>query len=156
MQQVSDWLAGTALNQAIATTAWAIPGIQTVHILALAVVFTAALLLSLRLAGAGLSVLPLARLAAHYTRLIWLMLAVLLVSGGLLIVAEPGRTLVNPVFYAKMLLLLAAVALTLWLAAAARREAGNPAPLQALLAALAVVLWICIIFAGRFIAYVED
>ena len=45
--------------------------------------------------------------------------------------------------------------LTLWLAAAAKRP-GKPNSLHLAAAALAPLLWVVIIFAGRFIAYTES
>lgn len=155
IHQFGDWLSGTAFSQSIQTSSWAIPGIQTVHLVALALTFTAAIIVSLRFAGFGITSEPLAQLASRYTGLIWKLLLVLLVSGGLLITAEPGRTITNPVFYLKMSMLAAVILLTLWLVARARRGSAATA-LQKIVAALAVVLWIGIIFAGRMIAYIES
>jgi cytochrome bd-type quinol oxidase subunit 2 len=154
IHQFGDWLAATAPSQAIQASTWAIPTIQSVHILALALVFTLGILLALRFAGLGLSVEPLADLAARSTRRIWLLLVVLAVTGLLLITAEPGRTITNPVFYAKMIMLAAVIAVTLLLAFIARRV-EKPNALHVALAVLAVLLWIGIIFAGRLIAYIE-
>lgn len=155
LHQFSDSLSSTAFSQAIQTTSWAIPGIQTIHIIALALLASGALLLALRVAGYGLVAEPLAQLAARFTRLIWLMLLVLVVSGALLITAEPGRTITNPVFYAKMIMLAVVIGLTLWLSAASRRS-EKPSALLISVAGLSVLLWIGIIFAGRLIAYYES
>ena len=45
------WLDQTALSQAIQATSWAVPTVQTVHILSVAVVITSTLMLDLRLIG---------------------------------------------------------------------------------------------------------
>jgi len=156
MHQFSDWLSATAFSQAIQVTSWAIPGIQTVHIAALATLFACALVLALRFAGRGLAAEPLHQLAARFVPAIWLLLLVLLVSGALLITAEPGRTITNPVFYLKMIMLALVAAITLWLGRAARRELERPSSLHVFAAALTIVLWAGIIVAGRFIAYVES
>jgi hypothetical protein len=152
----SDWLSATSLSQLIQTTSWAIPGIQTVHIIALALVVTSALILGLRVVGRGLREQPLPVLAAGYERLIWVLLGVLLVSGGLLIVAEPGRTITNPAFYVKMTLLLLAMALTRFLVVAAGRAGSRPSPGVVAAATGSLLLWSGIIFAGRLIAYVQS
>jgi cytochrome bd-type quinol oxidase subunit 2 len=154
IHQFGDWLANTGPSQAIQASTWAIPTIQCVHILALALVFTLGILLSLRFVGLGLSAEPLAELAARSTRRIWLLLLVLAVTGLLLITAEPGRTITNRVFYLKMIMLAAVIVVTLLLAAIARRVA-KPNALHVALAVLAVLLWTGIIFAGRLIAYIE-
>ncbi len=152
--EFGDWLAATAPSQLIQNVTWAIPTIQSVHILSLALLFTSALLLSLRFAGLGLTAEPLAQLAARSTRRIWQLLVVLAITGALLITAEPGRTITNPAFFLKMGLLVVVVVLTLWLASSARRE-EKPTGMQLSVATLAVLLWIAIIFAGRFIAYTK-
>jgi cytochrome bd-type quinol oxidase subunit 2 len=156
LHQFSDWLSATPFSQVIQTTSWAIPGIQTVHLLSLALVFASALVFSLRIAGLGLSSEPLNLLAARFTRAIWWLLLALLVTGSLLIAAEPGRTITNPVFYAKMVMLAAVVTITLWLSAVARRQFERPSGLHVFMAVISMLLWIGIIFAGRFIAYVES
>ena len=153
---IIHWLTSTSLSQLIQTTSWAIPGIQVVHIVCLATLFALALNLSLRVAGWGLSAEPLASLAGRFVPAIWICLAVLLLSGSLLIIAEPFRTITNPVFYLKMSLLVVAIALTLWLASVARRRPEKPAPLHVAVAALSMLVWAGIIVAGRYIAYAEQ
>jgi hypothetical protein len=156
LYQFSDWLASTSLSQAIQLNLGAIPAIQTVHIVALSVLFAAALVLALRFAGRGLAAEPLHQLAARFTRLIWLMLLLLATSGLLLIVAEPHRTIANAMFYAKMIMLAVVIGLTLWLAAAARQQHERVSGLHRAVASLTILLWIGIMFAGRFIAYYES
>jgi cytochrome bd-type quinol oxidase subunit 2 len=155
IHQFGDWLAATAPSQAIQASTWAIPTIQIVHIVALALVFTFGIMLSLRFAGLGFSAEPLPQVAARSARRIWVLLVVLLASGSLLITAEPGRTITNPVFYWKMGLLAAVIVVTMGLVRSARRT-EKPSALQVAVSVLAVLLWIGIIFTGRFIAYIES
>jgi hypothetical protein len=154
--QFSDWLSSTGLSQAIQLTSWAIPAIQTVHIVALSMLFASALLLALRFSGRGFSSEPLHLLAARFARLIWLLLVALLVTGVLLIVAEPHRTITNPVFYAKMIMLLVVIMLTAWLGAVSRKQVERVSGLHRTAAALTILLWMGIMVAGRFIAYYES
>jgi hypothetical protein len=156
LHQFSDWLSATSFSQLIQITSWAIPAIQTVHLLALSLLFASALVFSLRIAGLGLVSEPLHLLAARFTRAIWWLLLLLVITGCLLILAEPGRTITNPVFYAKMTMLALAVVITLWLAAVARRQFERPTGLHAFAAAVGMLLWVGIMFAGRLIAYVES
>jgi hypothetical protein len=156
LHEFSEWLAATDASQLIQVTSWAIPGIQAVHIACLSLLFAAALVLALGIARRGLSAEPLHRLATRFVRVIWITLAFLLVTGSLLILAEPGRTITNPVFYAKMIMLAVVVVMTLWLGAAAKRQLEKPSSLHVAGAAATMLLWIGIMFAGRFIAYVES
>jgi hypothetical protein len=154
MKAVVDWLTATSLSQAIQTTSWAIPGIQVVHIICLATLFALALSLSLRIAGRGFAVEPLASLASRFVPVIWICLVVLFVSGALLIIAEPFRTITNPVFYLKMSLLIVAISLTAWLASVARRESEKISAVHVAAATVSMLVWAGIIVAGRYIAYV--
>ena len=156
LQAFSEWLSATAFSQKIQVTSWAIPGIQTIHLLAIAGLFAAALVVALRIGGRGLASEPLAALARRYIRAIWWLLLVLFLSGSLLIVAEPGRTITNQVFYLKMIMVALSVVITIWLASVSRRELERPSPVHVFAAAFTMVLWTGVIFAGRFIAYVES
>jgi hypothetical protein len=155
LQQFSDWLAATGLSQSIQLSSWSIPAIQTVHILALALLFAAALIVGLRFFGRGLAVEPLHLLARRFIRLIWLMVVVLAATGALLIIAEPHRTITNPVFYLKMALLVVALVTTAWLSRVSALQPDRVAAPHRAAAALGVLLWIGIMFAGRFIAYYD-
>lgn len=152
----SNWLAETPFSLAIQTTTWAIPAIQTVHIVALAALLACALTVTLRLAGKGFTSEPLAQIARRFIKAIWVLLLVLLVTGLLLITAEPGRTITNPVFYAKMIMLVVVALITWWLSRVARQAAPRPSPAAVAAGVVAMLLWSGIIIAGRFIAYVES
>ena len=153
LQSLGRWLESTALSRWIQSTHGAIADIQVVHILALATLFALALNLSLRIAGHGLTAEPVPRLAARFVPAIWICLTILLITGTLLIVAEPGRAIFNTVFYTKMMLVLLAISFTLWLSSVARRQEGKPTRLHTAAAVLYMLIWISVIVAGRFIAY---
>jgi hypothetical protein len=55
-----------------------------------------------------------------------------------------------------MIMLVLALAITLWLTGVARRQLQSPTALHVAAASIAMLLWIAIIFCGRFIAYVES
>jgi hypothetical protein len=157
-----DRLSESALSQAIQTTEWVIPAVQTVHILAVAAVVSSILLVNLRFIGLHAKNQSIAAVTARYVPIVWYGLPVLLATGATLIIAEPSRSLQNPVFVVKMALVLLAAAATLayqiplradpefWDCAASRRR------LAAVLACLTMPLWVAIVFAGRWIAYVQS
>jgi hypothetical protein len=155
---VSAWLADTALSRLLQTVDWLVPAIQTAHILAVALVISAVLMLSLGVFGLHGRDQPLGRTVARFAPAIRWGLPVLLVSGALMITAEPDRALPNPAFQLKMALLALAATLT-W--AGARRLArapavrpGSPPDLALRLAtAAALGLWVAVLVAGRWIAY---
>lgn len=149
---VSAWLADTALSRVLQTVDWLVPAIQTAHILAVALVISAVLLLSLGVFGLHGREQPLSRTVARFVPALRFGLPVLLVSGALMIAAEPDRALPNPAFQLKMALLLAATLLTVLCLRTLRR---TPAPALAAraTAAAALGLWVAVLVAGRWIAY---
>jgi hypothetical protein len=160
LRAFSDWLAGTPLSTVIQTVSWVIPAVQTIHIVCVAVVIAATFLVSLRVLGIFDRSEPVAALARRFLPSIWYALAVLLVSGSLLIIGEPGRSLMNPAFAAKMLMLIVVASLTAVLQRPLATEAGyweatdRRRAASKSIAILSLLLWSCIVFAGRWIAYV--
>lgn len=159
VQAFSDWLAGTPLSMQIKTVGWIIPTVQTVHILSISIVMSAAAMVNLRVLGVLSRGEPLAAVASRFVPWIWWTLVALLFSGGTLIIGEPGRSLRNPAFILKMSMLAAVLVLTLifqrglrhddrfWESASGSRIGGR------LIAAASLVFWVGIVFAGRWIAY---
>jgi hypothetical protein len=153
------WLGRTPLSIGIQNSAWLIPTLQSVHITAVAVVISSGSMLGLRSLGLVGRDPSFADHARRFVPWIWGAVALLLVTGTLLTIAEPARELLNVVFQLKMLLLLAAlVLLTILQAPLGRdaqhweRNAGRRLAGRAIAAAM-LCLWIAIIFAGRWIAY---
>ncbi len=142
LDKFCSWLEHTPLSQAIQSAAWVVPAVQTIHILAIAAVMSSVLMLDLRLLGIVGSDQPLARATSRFRPVIWWTLPILLATGVVMIIGEPARSLANSVFQLKMLLLLAAIAVT-----AAFREGSR------IIAVLSLSLWVGIVFAGRWIAY---
>jgi hypothetical protein len=151
----SEWLSNTAPSQFIQVTNWIIPAVQTVHILCIALLLSAAVVVDLRIFGAGLRSETLTQVADRFVPKIWACLPVLLVTGLILIIAEPGRTLGNPAFYLKMISLVVVIGVTQWLHNYAR-SARALSVVPALLAIVSVLLWATIIVSGRLIAYIES
>ncbi len=153
-----DWLYATPASTAIRETTWLIPNIQTIHILAITVVIGSALATELRFAGVFATDRPQADLMRRYLPWMRRALIVLLVTGLILVLAEPGRTLGNMVFWIKMALVAGASLITLKARARLLRQpatthgAGAPETSRPL-AWLMIVVWCAVIFCGRFIAY---
>src|ERR1700759_47782 len=102
LSDVSKWLSATPLSHSIQTTSWIIPALQTIHILCVAVLFSAAVLVDLRIWRVCLRALPLRDVGRRFLPLIWPVVLILLVTSALLIVGEPRRSLLNAPFYVKI------------------------------------------------------
>jgi putative copper export protein len=161
LSELSKWLAATLLSHTIQTTSWFIPTIQIIHILGVAVLFSSAVLVDLRIWRLLECDIPLAQVARRFLPPIWPVLLILLITGSLLIVGEPRRSLLNSTFYLKMALLAVAIMLT---AGLQRSISSSPNSwdkdrgrrLAARFAATAsIALWCGILFAGRWIAYTQ-
>lgn len=153
------WVGKTPLYDAVAGTAWVVPAVQTLHILAIAVAFASATLIDLRVLGALDAGTPLETVLARFLRPIAAALAVLAVSGLVLIVSEPTRAIFRVVFWVKLALVLLVAVATWWLGRAARarglaQTAGDVATLDLkIIAGLSLLAWLAIIVAGRWIGY---
>jgi hypothetical protein len=156
----SQWLAATSLSHTIQTVTWIIPTLQTIHILCVAIVFSSAVLVDLRIFRLFERDEPLREVTRRFLPPIWPVLLILLVTGSLLIIGEPRRSLVNTTFYLKMALLLAAILLT---AALQRMVLASPGVFEnrsrqlagRALATVSILVWCGILFAGRWIAYTQ-
>ena len=142
----------TPISQTLQTVAWLIPLIQSVHILALALVFTSAAVVDLRILGLAGRGQTLQQMSHRFLPWVGWGVTALFATGLLLMIAEPTRALLNPFFQVKMAALLLVGLMTWSISAAAAghlspRVAGKP------VAVLSLVLWVVIIALGRWIAY---
>ena len=158
IETFGNWLYETPISTSIRDITWIIPTVQSIHILAIAIVVGSALVSDLRLAGVLATDETPATVVRRYLPWMWGALVVLLLTGIVMLVAEPGRTLTNTVFWIKMALVLSAFALTM----AFRKPLLDPqfridhahwraAVKPAAWASLAI--WIAVVFCGRWISY---
>jgi magnesium-transporting ATPase (P-type) len=158
IEEFCDWLSNTQVSVAFQTAKWFVPLVQTVHIIAIAILLTAVYVIGFRLLGLTRGAQPLPTVMAKSRPWIWIALAVLLATGMLLTITEPARELLNWVFRVKMLLVLALAAILAWLQARMRADPARwsePPRVQArAVGLLCVLIGAAIITAGRWIAYV--
>lgn len=142
----------------IEQTAWSIwtreepfvfPLVLAIHSLGMGLSAGIAMAMSLRILGfaPGISLSMLQQLHP----LVWIGLVANTISGLVLLLAYPAKALTNPVFYFKLLLLIAA----LWLMARLPRLVATDVspPHAKRFAVLAILCWIGVIASGRFLAY---
>ena len=155
------WLAATPVSQTIQGVGWVIPAVQTVHILCVAAVMVSVLLIDLRLLGVAARDMTIDATLTRFLPGLWWPLPILLATGSTLIVAEPERALENPVFVLKMILLLGGSLLTLACRWLLRNRPGfwdhtaKHRVLARIFAVASLLTWVGIVFAGRWIAYVQ-
>lgn len=159
LEDFCTWLEQTPLSESIQQNLWVVPAIQTVHILSIAALFVSVVLINLRLMNLSQTDQSIAYVFTRFGKIVWWSLPLLLLSGGLLIVGEPARSLANDVFQFKMLLLVSVVLVTVllqkplatddkyWESTERRQMTAR------ILAIISMSCWVSIICAGRWIAY---
>lgn len=159
VQSISNWIAATSLSDTFKDLSWVVPTSQSIHIIAVSVVFVCALLIGLRLLGLSRSEQPLSVVIRRLTRLMYAGHVVLLLTGAVQTIAEPDRQLGSPAFWIKMLLIVLGLLMTYLLERSTRRDPNRwdaadrrPATLR-VYGAVYVSAWTAIIFCGRFIGY---
>ena len=159
LEGLATWIDVLPVSQTIQNVAWAIPTIQATHILAIAAVIASSALLDLRLLGLIGPISSVRETTGRFLPGIWIGLAVLAATGAMMVMGEPQRALLNPLFQIKMGLLVVALAATVVLqwAAPGRSAFAELSPQRRLAvkvaAGLSLSLWVCIVIAGRWIAY---
>ncbi|MGD0956332.1 MAG: DUF6644 family protein [Candidatus Acidiferrales bacterium] len=157
IQAFCDWLSNTPFSLKIQTILWIIPAVQTMHILTVSFVFSSMAMLDLRLMGLAGRGQSISRMISRFVPWIWRALIVLATTGTILIIGEPERELLNSAFRAKMLMLATVALITLLVQ---RRTKTNDtywetrATAARLIGFVSLLLWIGIVSAGRWIAYV--
>ncbi|MEI7738958.1 MAG: DUF6644 family protein [Betaproteobacteria bacterium] len=130
--------------------------LQSLHILAISVILIAMLVFNFRLISNKLGD-SLFLSGFKYNAIV--SLPVLLVTGVFLIIAEPARSLANEAFQIKMILLVIVLSIYRYLNQTVFSTSDFPnssvqvSLISKLWATLSILIWVGIVFAGRWIAY---
>jgi hypothetical protein len=160
LNDFAEWLATTAPSMFIRShQVWTIPTIQSIHILAIGVVIGSVFLMSLRIFGLAGMDQTVREINRRFSPWLTWGLWVLAGSGLLLIIGEPVRELITFSFWAKMILLAAAIAIaSSFVVTVKKHESAWDEQLAKrtsvrVMAALTLLIWFAIIMLGRLIAY---
>jgi uncharacterized membrane protein YgdD (TMEM256/DUF423 family) len=160
MKQFALWLSTTAPSVFIQEhNSWAIPAIQSIHIVGIALVMGSVLMIDLRILGLAWAEETVRQTTNRFgpwlTGSLWLLLA----TGILMVVGEPERELVTLSFWLKMTLVAIGALVAMVFQRALRRHEQqwedtlvHRRSIKAL-AILTFLIWVCIIVLGRLIAY---
>ena len=129
------------------------PIVQTFHLLGIAVIMSSVVLLDLRILGLALPSQEVQELTRRVMPWVWWTLPVMLLSGLMFVFARPRRYFTNPIFGLKFALLVPAIALAAVLHLVSVRKPD--AVSTKVIAAVSLLLWVCVVLAGRWIAYVD-
>jgi len=165
----ADWLQATSISVTIQSVKWIIPLLQSIHILMIGIVFVSSLMIALRVVGRMRADEPFEAVWQRFSPWMWTALAVMAVTGLILVIGEPIREFTTLSFWLKMMLVAIGVTGTALFGRAIRRVAAASPPAAAVPAAqvefspaakagavVLIVLWLAIIFLGRAIAYDDE
>jgi hypothetical protein len=150
-----QWISETRVSHAIGQSSWAFAVIESVHLLALAVIGGAVLMLDLRLLGLGLRDQPIERVARDAFPWFVGSLMVMLITGVGLFLSEATKCYYSTPFWVKMTSLLLAMifAFTVRRRVALAGE-GQVRPIWLkVVAVVSLVLWFGVGAAGRWIGF---
>jgi hypothetical protein len=159
MNEFVQWLASTDVSNGLAGVPWIVPAVQSAHIVAIGIIFGSVLMLDLRVLGwAGVDQ-TMTQVTRRYAPWIWGPLAVLAISGVVLILTEPAREFLAVSFWLKMIMLAIGSGFVIALQLSLRRhhetwdtDIGARASTK-VLAVLTFLVWIAVIALGRLIAW---
>lgn len=160
MQEFALWLSTTSPSVFIQEhNSWAIPAIQSIHIVGIAMVMGSVLMIDLRILGWAWVDQTLQQTTNRFGPWLTGSLCLLLVTGILMVIGEPVRELVTLSFWLKMGLVAVGAAIALIFQRTLRRHEQRwedtlvHSPSIKALAILTFLIWVSIIVLGRLIAY---
>ena len=148
-----DWCNATLISQTIQQSLWLFPVIESVHLLGLALLGGATLVMDARLLGLGLTRQSVPLVAAATRRWLLLGIAIMLATGIPLFLSETEKLYHSDAFWVKM----AALGFILLFSATVKRrylggDILNPL-LGAVLGAVSMAAWFTVAAAGRWIGF---
>ena len=152
---IFDWADQSTIGHAIRDSVWLFPFIEAFHLVALALLGGAVLIVDMRLLGLGLRSQPVSRLARSMQPWTTGGLIVMLVSGFLLFTSEPTKLYYNLPFQLKIVFLVVAVLFTFTIRRRlTHTDADRDRPsLAKAVAVVSVALWSMVGLMGRGIGF---
>ena len=160
--ELSAWLKSleeTGIARGIRDSLYLFPILESIHVMALSVVFGTIMVIDLRLLGVASINRPFARMSSELLRLTWGAFAVAALTGTLMFMTNARVYADNTSFRVKMVLIvLAGINMALFHATTgrtvARWERDRAAPgIGKVTATLSLSLWVAVICAGRVIGF---
>jgi len=154
-----SWVETTQLSLFIHESAWAFPTIESIHVIALALVVGSIAIVDLRLLGLASTKRKVTELCREVLPWTWAAFVTAAISGALMFVSHANEYFGNTAFRLKfLLLLLAGVNMMIFQFITYRgvvvwdNEASLPLPAR-LAGAISLACWIGVVFFGRWIGF---
>jgi hypothetical protein len=153
------WLESTRLAEFIRESEWAFPTIESVHVIALALVVGTIAIVDLRLLGLASTNRSYTGLSREVLPWTWACFGLAVISGSLMFISQPVGYFGNFAFRCKIVLLcLAGINMLVFQLITGRGASEwrqeHAVPLVGKIAAsLSLALWIAVVFVGRWIGF---
>ena len=157
--EVLKSIENTDIASSIRNSLFLFPMLESIHVMGLALVFGTIAIIDLRLLGLASTHRPFRKLASDVLKWTWIAFIITFITGGLMFSTNATVYFHNPVFQAKMtLLLLAGINMGIFELTSGRSvrqwENSSSAPAAAkTVAVISLVLWVSVIFLGRWIGF---
>jgi len=149
-----QWLEQFWLGRFIVESNWLFPVIESVHLIALAVLGGTVVIVDMRLLGLGLKHRSVSEVAREARPWMILAVTVMIATGLPLFLSEPIKCYYSPAFWVKMWTLAAALLYTFTIRTrVTRSERVQNTARQFLVGALSIALWFTVAAAGRWIGF---
>lgn len=147
------WLEGLPAGEAIRASLWLFPVIESFHLLALALMGGAVLMLNIKLFGFGLRSISVEQLWRDTRPFLVGSLIVLLISGALLFLSEATKLYYNGAFWFKMGSLLLAISFTFTVERKVVHSLSVAPVWSKVVAVVSMALWTGVGVGGRWIGF---
>ncbi len=157
-----ETLEASPVGQFVASSSWAFPTLESLHVMAIVTVLGTIVVMDLRLLGLASKDRPVTAMSKDTLRWTWAAFGLAMLTGGLLFLAKATEYAVNPNFQLKMLLILlagvnmAVFHLFTW-RTVDKWDSDPVIPMAAKIAGgLSLLLWIVTVFFARAIGFTLD
>jgi hypothetical protein len=159
LQGLWQGLEASAVGDFIASSEWAFPTLESLHVIAIITVLGTIAIVDLRLLGLASKSWLVTAVSKDTLKLTWGAFAIAALTGGLLFVSKATSYMANPYFLVKMcFLILAGVNMGIFHVFTWRSvhhwDVNTPVPPGAKIAGtLSLIFWLIVIFCGRVIGF---
>ena len=140
----------TALGEALRNNRVLFPLISSIHLLGLALLLGTILVVDVGLLGAGMRSQPVSRVATQLKPLTWTGLAVMLITGPMLLTGEAIRMYCNWLFWIKLGFVALAISFYFTVRRNAIADGSSLSPTKAKsVGIVSLALWVCAVVAAK-------
>jgi hypothetical protein len=162
LQGIWQALEATALGQYIASSTWAFPTIESIHVIAIVTVVGSIAVMDLRLLGLASTASPVTRVSRDTLPLTWGAFVLAAITGGLLFISKATTYAVNPYFLVKLVLIalaganMAAFHLLTWRSVGIWDARAAPPTAAKLAGGVSLGFWVLAVLLARAIGFTLD